>query len=70
MSPISLIIGEETKELEAHHVNDLIAELNLPSDGRGIAIAVNDTVVSKSQWHSHELHNGDRIEIVRAMQGG
>lgn len=70
MRPISLIIAEEPKELEVSNVNDLIASLNLPSDGRGIAIAVNDTVVSKSRWHTHQLQNGDRIEIVRAMQGG
>jgi sulfur carrier protein len=70
MSHIRLIIGEEPRELEVSNVNDLIATLNLPSDGRGIAIAVNDAVVSKSRWHEHKLNNGDRIEIVRAMQGG
>jgi sulfur carrier protein len=70
MSPISLIIGDENKELEVSKVSDLIPTLNLPSDGRGIAIAVNDTVVSKSRWHEHKLNDGDRIEIVKAMQGG
>ena len=70
MTPISIIIGDEKKELEVHSVNDLIASLNLPYDGRGIAIAVNNSVVSKSRWHEHKLNDGDRIEIVRAMQGG
>ena len=70
MRPISLIIGDEPKELDVQKVNDLIARLNLPADGRGIAIAVNDTVVSKSRWAEHKLNDGDRIEIVRATQGG
>jgi sulfur carrier protein len=70
MSPIGLIIGDELRVLKVYHLNDLVLALNLPSDGRGIAIAVNDAVVSKSQWLEHKLNDGDRIEIVRATQGG
>lgn len=36
----------------------------------GIAIAVNGRVVRKSAWGQTALNEGDRIEIVRAMQGG
>ena len=70
MNPIRLIIGNQTTELVACSVNDLITILNLPPDGRGIAIAVNDAVISRSRWQEHELRDGDRIEIVRAVQGG
>ena len=70
MNPISLIIADEKRVLAVSNVNDLISSLNLPSEGRGIAIAVNDTVVSKSRWNEHKLNDGDRIEIVKAMQGG
>lgn len=70
MSRIGLFIGGRNEALEAQCVNDLLLALNLPQDGRGIAIAVNDAVVSRSRWLVHELHDGDRIEIVRAVQGG
>ncbi len=70
MSSIRLIISGEPKELEARCVNDLANALRLPEDGRGIAIAVNDAVVSRSRWEEHALRDGDRIEIVRAVQGG
>lgn len=70
MSPTKLIIGGEEKEIKARSVNDLLAELHLPEDGRGIAIAINDSVISKSRWPMHQLRDGDRIEIVRATQGG
>lgn len=70
MSPTKLIISGEEKEIRARSVNDLLAELHLPEDGRGIAIAINDSVISKSRWPMHQLRDGDRIEIVRATQGG
>jgi len=69
-SPTRLIIGGEEKEIKARTANDLLAELRLPEDGRGIAIAINDSVVPKSRWREHALMEGDRIEIVRATQGG
>lgn len=69
-SPTRLIIGGEEKKIKALTANDLLAELCLPEDGRGIAIAINDSVISKSRWTEHELQDGDRIEIVRATQGG
>ncbi len=37
---------------------------------RGVAVAVNEEVVSRSAWEITELAAGDRIEILRAAQGG
>ncbi len=65
-----LIIGQEEKQLEVRAVGDLLQALALPADGKGIAIAVNDTVVSRSRWPEQQLREGDRVEIVRAVQGG
>lgn len=36
----------------------------------GIAVALNDTVVPRSQWHSRKPVEGDRLEIITAVQGG
>lgn len=36
----------------------------------GIAIAVNGRVVRRAAWGQTPVNEGDRIEIVRAMQGG
>ena len=70
MSPIRLIIGNEPRNFDAQCVNDLLSALGLPLDGKGIAIAVNDAVVSRSRWQQSKLCDGDRIEIVKAIQGG
>jgi len=37
---------------------------------RGIAIAVNGSVVPRASWPTTPLNDGDRVEIVRVMQGG
>ena len=37
---------------------------------RGIAVALNGSVVPRSAWSETALKPGDDIEIVRAMQGG
>ncbi len=45
------------------------AGMELPNP-RGFAIAVNGAVVRRDAWASTPLREGDRIEIIRAMQGG
>ena len=37
---------------------------------RGIAVAVNGAVVPRAAWAKTPLRSGDRVEIVRARQGG
>lgn len=37
---------------------------------RGIAIALNNQVVSSSQWESKILSDGDKITIIKAFYGG
>ena len=38
--------------------------------GRGVAIAVDAEVVPRGSWDALELHDGARVEILRAIQGG
>ena len=48
-----------------------IVEKVVTGEGReGIAVAVNGAVVPRPEWSTKELHDGDSIEIVRAVQGG
>lgn len=37
---------------------------------RGIAVAVNDTVVPRGAWASAVLDDGDRVEMLNAVPGG
>ncbi|SEF62269.1 sulfur carrier protein ThiS [Actinacidiphila yanglinensis] len=36
----------------------------------GVAAALNETVVPRSRWSATELSEGDRVEILTAVQGG
>lgn len=43
---------------------------HLCHDPRGIAVAVNEEVAPRSTWGAVVLAAGDRIEILKAAQGG
>jgi sulfur carrier protein len=51
-------------------VADFLAQQVVDVGQRGIAIALNGSVVPRSAWAVTALRPGDNIEIVRAMQGG
>jgi sulfur carrier protein len=36
----------------------------------GVAVAVNGSVVPRTQWLQRPIEPGDRIEVVTAVQGG
>ncbi|WPB93774.1 sulfur carrier protein ThiS [Streptomyces malaysiensis] len=36
----------------------------------GVAAAVNETVVPRTQWSATPLGDGDRVEVLTAVQGG
>ncbi|WP_411273116.1 sulfur carrier protein ThiS [Daejeonella sp.] len=42
--------------------------LNTPSTG--IAVAVNQAIISKANWERHILNPGDQVIIIKATQGG
>ncbi len=37
---------------------------------KGIAIAINQEIVARSDWHTFQLKPGDKIIIIKATQGG
>jgi sulfur carrier protein len=37
---------------------------------RGVAVAVDAEVVPRGQWERRRVHDGARIEILTAVQGG
>ncbi|BEL09969.1 sulfur carrier protein ThiS [Actinoplanes sichuanensis] len=49
-------------------VATLVAEIIAAQ--RGVAVAVNGTVVPRSTWSEVDLVDGDRIEVLTAAQGG
>jgi sulfur carrier protein len=65
-----LLNGSEAELADGATVREAIAVLDLPAEGRGVAVAVDTEVVPRTEWETHELQDGARVEILRAIQGG
>jgi len=65
-----LVNGEATELAEGATVQVAVEALELPAAGRGVAVAVDAEVVPRGRWDTHELQEGARVEILRAIQGG
>jgi sulfur carrier protein len=62
--------GDEAMLEDGATVAAAVASLDLPASGRGVAVAVDAEVVPRGEWAATELHEGARVEILRAIQGG
>ncbi|GHI48938.1 sulfur carrier protein ThiS [Streptomyces albidoflavus] len=62
-------VNGERRELAAGTtLETLVAELT--SAPRGVAAAVNEAVVPRGAWTATVLGEGDRVEVLTAVQGG
>jgi sulfur carrier protein len=59
--------GEEREFAEFTTATELLILLGLPD--KGVAIAVDGSVHPRSRW-GEVLHDGSRIEVLTAVQGG
>ena len=69
-APSLIRVNGQDEPLRAHTVAALLAEREISTDMRGIAVAVNGRVVPRADWPDATLAAGDAIEIVLARQGG
>ncbi|HTT81280.1 MAG TPA: sulfur carrier protein ThiS [Stellaceae bacterium] len=65
-----LRINGEEAEIAAATVAELLAARGIDAKARFLAVALNGAVVRRAEWPSQSLSPGDRIEIVRPLQGG
>ncbi|MDV9193537.1 sulfur carrier protein ThiS [Streptomyces sp. SR27] len=49
-------------------LDDLVATLTTARSG--VAAALNETVVPRGEWAATPLGEGDRVEVLTAVQGG
>lgn len=67
----TLRINGEPREVPAPMALDaLLSHLGRDPGLPGVAVAVGDRVVPRSQWPVTEVEDGDRVEIITASQGG
>ncbi|WP_055556290.1 sulfur carrier protein ThiS [Streptomyces sp. NBRC 110028] len=66
---MTVTVNGEPRELpDGTTLDGVVATLTqAPS---GVAAAVNETVVPRGQWPTTPLGDGDRVEVLTAVQGG
>ena len=62
--------GEERPLPGEGEIVSLLVDFGIEPDQRGLAVAVNGEVVPRAEWDSVRLSDGDRVELVRPVQGG
>lgn len=65
---VHIKINREEKVTEAETIQQLAQELALPE--RGVALAVNNRIVTRSAWEETPLQEGDDVTIIKAAFGG
>jgi sulfur carrier protein len=51
-------------------VADAVVEAGADGEKRGIAVAVDGEVVRSAEWEQTKLRQAQKVEVVRAIQGG
>ncbi|MFI8994836.1 sulfur carrier protein ThiS [Streptomyces sp. NPDC053542] len=68
-APVTVSVNGEPREIPGGLPLDrLVATLTTAASG--VAAAVNEEVVPRSQWAATPLGDGDRVEVLTAVQGG
>lgn len=66
---VTVAVNGEPRDVPAQFTLDALIG-TLTAAPSGVAAAVNEAVVPRSQWPGLELTEGDRIEVLTAVQGG
>jgi sulfur carrier protein len=63
-------INGKDESLSGSTIAALLEDREIGANARGIAVALNGAVVPRAAWRQTMLSAGDRVEIVRVLQGG
>ncbi len=67
---MEITINNQNYQLrETCSVEQLLSDMQVPNT-RGIAIAVNQQIIPKSDWNTHTIQHGDQLTLIKATQGG
>lgn len=67
---MNIIVNGKNLECNGKNVtiSTLMFEFELPSTG--VAVAIDNHVIPKTQWDSYLLQEGEKITLIKATQGG
>lgn len=65
---MKITLNGREAQTQARTIEELLREAGAPA--KGVAVARNESVVRRADWSAEEIEAGDKIEIIRAVQGG
>ncbi len=66
---MTISVNGEPREVAAGTTLDAVVA-TLTAVPSGVAAALNETVVPRGQWPATPVGDGDRVEVLTAVQGG
>ena len=63
-----LVNNKETELTQGNTIADLAQQLELPT--KGVAIAVQNRMIPRTEWNEKILQEGDSLVIIKAACGG
>jgi sulfur carrier protein len=63
-------LNDKTKEVELETSVQQLLNESCGEKQKGIAIAINNTVIPKTEWSNRLLKEKDHVLIIKATQGG
>lgn len=66
---MKITLNGTSEDLPFKTLSALLESKNL-ADKTGVAVALNNTVVPRTEWNSTALHENDRILLIGASYGG
>jgi sulfur carrier protein len=68
---MNVVLNGERHELDdGATARTAVTASGAPSEGRGVAVAIDGEVVPCRRWDETALRDGARVEVVQAVQGG
>ncbi len=68
---MELLLNQEKRHFDSESFTiQQLLDIEVPQKQKGIAVAVNNTVIPKSGWNSYHLNPNDQVLIISATQGG
>ncbi|MBB4715808.1 sulfur carrier protein ThiS [Streptomyces luteogriseus] len=66
---MNISVNGEPRDVRPGTALDAVVR-SLTAAPSGVAAALNETVVPRTQWPATPLSEGDRVEVLTAVQGG
>jgi sulfur carrier protein len=65
-----IFVNGEARERDGATIAELLADLGIEPQARGVAVALDGEVIPRAEWGARTVHEGQRVEALSAMQGG